>query len=225
MSISMKTTAAIALALATATVSTSVSAATTLNVSTGQGANGTIDPNWTLNSGNAFIPVAVNSAWNGGVTNPAGTNGAKWITPSANGNQSYDPFANNDYTYATVFTLPNIAGLTAISLAGTFWADNEVLEILLNGVNILAAPGGTFNGTGTVFSATLPSQFVTGTNTLSFKVRNLALNGGNPTGLKVSALVTAVPEPGTWLLMLMGFGFVGFQMRRRQKTQVRFQFA
>ena len=28
-------------------------------------------------------------------------------------------------------------------------------------------------------------------------------------------VVTAVPEPGTWLLMLFGFGFYGFAMRKR----------
>lgn len=35
----------------------------------------------------------------------------------------------------------------------------------------------------------------------------------------------SVPEPGTWMLMILGFGAVGFAMRRRQKTAVRFQFA
>ena len=30
----------------------------------------------------------------------------------------------------------------------------------------------------------------------------------------------AVPEPQTWAMMLMGFGFVGFAMRRRQKVAV-----
>lgn len=30
--------------------------------------------------------------------------------------------------------------------------------------------------------------------------------------------VAAVPEPGTWALMLLGFGAVGFSMRRRRQT-------
>lgn len=225
MTISMKTTAAIVLALATVTLSNPASAATTVNVSTGVVSSSGIDSNWKLNGGNAFIPMLVNSNWNGGSANLPGANGAKWVTPSADGNQSYDPITDGNYLYSTVFTLPNIAGLTSISLAGTFWADNRVQSILLNGVNILLTPSGTFNGAGTMFSATLPSQFVSGTNTLAFNVRNFRAPSGNPTGFKMSALVTAVPEPGTWLLMLLGFGFVGFQMRRRQKTQVRFQFA
>ena len=28
----------------------------------------------------------------------------------------------------------------------------------------------------------------------------------------------AVPEPGTWAMMLIGFGAVGFAMRRRRRT-------
>lgn len=223
MAISMKTTAAIALALATATVSTSASAATTLNVSSGQGSTGGIDPAWTINTSAAYIPTAVNSNWNGGSTNPAGANGAKWITPSSDGNQSFDPLADGIYLYEHVFSLADFAGLSFVKITGTFWTDNQVLEILLNGTNILAAPTGTFNGTGTFFTHNFAANQKS--NTLVFKVLNQKQQSGNPTGLKFSGLVTAVPEPGTWLLMLMGFGFVGFQMRRRQKTQVRFQFA
>ena len=38
----------------------------------------------------------------------------------------------------------------------------------------------------------------------------------------VSILATggAVPEPGTWAMMLMGFGAVGFAMRRRKQTEL-----
>lgn len=32
----------------------------------------------------------------------------------------------------------------------------------------------------------------------------------------------AVPEPSTWALMILGFGAVGYAMRRRQKAVVRF---
>jgi PEP-CTERM motif len=37
--------------------------------------------------------------------------------------------------------------------------------------------------------------------------------------------VSAVPEPSTWIMMLFGFGLVGFSMRRRQKNAVRYSFA
>ena len=37
--------------------------------------------------------------------------------------------------------------------------------------------------------------------------------------------VRAVPEPGTWMLMILGLGAVGFAMRRRQKVATRISFA
>ncbi len=39
---------------------------------------------------------------------------------------------------------------------------------------------------------------------------------------RAELLDDAVPEPSTWMLMLVGFGVVGAAMRRKQRTQVRF---
>ena len=36
---------------------------------------------------------------------------------------------------------------------------------------------------------------------------------------------SAVPEPATWAMMLVGFGAVGYSMRRRKKATTRIQFA
>lgn len=41
----------------------------------------------------------------------------------------------------------------------------------------------------------------------------LGIEGGSATG----NVVPPVPEPGTWALMLLGFGAVGFAMRRRRR--------
>lgn len=43
--------------------------------------------------------------------------------------------------------------------------------------------------------------------------------------LEVLGPVGAVPEPATWAMMIIGFGAVGFAMRRRQKVTTRTQFA
>jgi PEP-CTERM motif len=37
-----------------------------------------------------------------------------------------------------------------------------------------------------------------------------------------ATVTTAIPEPGTWAMMLAGFGIVGGAMRRRQRTSVSF---
>jgi len=42
---------------------------------------------------------------------------------------------------------------------------------------------------------------------------NVSLKGAYP--------VAAVPEPGTWAMMIMGFGFVGWTMRRRKQAPAR----
>ena len=44
----------------------------------------------------------------------------------------------------------------------------------------------------------------------------LKLNGASASGRVTSALVP-VPEPGTWMLMLLGFGAIGAAMRRRRE--------
>jgi hypothetical protein len=37
--------------------------------------------------------------------------------------------------------------------------------------------------------------------------------------------MAAVPEPGTWAMMLLGFGAIGFSMRRRRQTGFLYQAA
>ena len=53
--------------------------------------------------------------------------------------------------------------------------------------------------------------------------------GGNPSnplfeGTAVSA-VGAAPEPGTWVMLIAGFGMVGFAMRRRPTVRAAIRFA
>lgn len=56
------------------------------------------------------------------------------------------------------------------------------------------------------------------TTTLSFKSGNFVYGSGTLS----LASTAAVPEPSTWALMIVGFGAVGYAMRRRQKFAVRF---
>lgn len=41
-------------------------------------------------------------------------------------------------------------------------------------------------------------------------------NGGTETWMVRGALAAGVPEPGTWAMMLLGFGAIGFSFRRRR---------
>lgn len=47
------------------------------------------------------------------------------------------------------------------------------------------------------------------------------LNGFVPTFIHAD-FINGVPEPGTWAMMILGFGFVGGALRRRGKTQLSF---
>lgn len=44
-------------------------------------------------------------------------------------------------------------------------------------------------------------------------------------GAGVATLAVAVPEPGTWAMLLIGFGALGAAMRRRNAVRVGFRFA
>jgi hypothetical protein len=91
-------------------------------------------------------------------------------------------------------------GIATISFLG---AGGSVLStgsyaISANGQNFFDALGGAFT-----------SVTISSTAALS-DVRQIRLGG--------IAAASAVPEPATWALMLMGFGAVGFSMRRRRAT-------
>jgi hypothetical protein len=42
---------------------------------------------------------------------------------------------------------------------------------------------------------------------------------GSLSGNVAFTAAAAVPEPGTWAMMLLGFGAIGFSMRRRRTEQ------
>lgn len=62
----------------------------------------------------------------------------------------------------------------------------------------------------------------------TFRLSNVTGNDFYMEDLKFSSVSGAVPEPSTWAMMLLGFGGIGFAMRRRgqqqRKLRVRYAF-
>lgn len=198
---------------------TSANAATDIALDTGAGFD------WTVNGVDAVRVSAGDRApaWTGG---PSDT----WISdrnPADLGN-----VPGGTYSFSTVLTLANVGNIQTWS--GNWWADNIVTRITVNGIQVGASMMDFFNinsnqneftpGTGRsfVFSDTV---WQNGDNNIVFTVQNRTLNGRNDMGLNLLSSVSAVPEPGTWMLMILGLGAVGFAMRSRGARSVRFRFA
>jgi hypothetical protein len=144
---------------------------------------------------------------------------SRWLSPTTN---AADDVAAGVYIYSTTFLLTGF-NLATASISGQFLGDNSVTSVLLNGVQIASGPGSYSSFT--AFSTAL--NFVADLNTLTF----VTYNADGPGGVRVEvsgtadAIVvvppeTAVPEPATWALMLVGFGMVGFTARRRRIATV-----
>ena len=175
------------------------------------------DLHWTLDGGSVFTG-ATNGQFPIGPW-VADTATSRWLTPTSNAADSFDPSANGFYDYTLTFTL-SAAQAAGASFAGQFAADNQVAGITLNGHD-LGVSGGTFSSW-TDFAAAAAADFKAGQNTLTFDVENFAQNGGNPTGLNVQFLdstVGVVPEPATWSMMLIGFGGLGAMLRTSRRRQ------
>ncbi|OBX19234.1 hypothetical protein A9995_08930 [Erythrobacter sp. QSSC1-22B] len=68
-----------------------------------------------------------------------------------------------------------------------------------------------------------------GANTGFVNTLGMLNQGGNQPDISHLSFWTsatpAVPEPGTWAMMLLGFGAIGFAMRRRREDKVRLRYA
>lgn len=123
---------------------------------------------------------------------------------------------------STVFAGSNRVGFTNVS--GTFTGVNgstNVASSITFGTGAFSALGISANGFG-FGSFAGPDLFNGSTTSPTFNLGTFSLgqvSTGAGTGggrLTISALpMAAVPEPATWAMMLLGFGMIGYSMRRR----------
>jgi hypothetical protein len=203
---------AIPVALAVASAAAPAQAATLVQVST------TNSMGWTVITPDGTVDARETER------NPNWAN-VPWISPVTSGNTNIAP---GNYTYVYKLT-PGLFKL----LTGTSFVDNRLLGIFVNGTTLVASfdpnsNGGEFQfreGNGRSINLDLSTYGTV--SEISFLTQNDPLPGGaaNPGAFSFVGSVTAVPEPGTWMLMILGLGAVGFAMRRRQSVSARVQFA
>lgn len=135
----------------------------------------------------------------------------------------------NPFNELLTFTT-DVAGLLSITVntTSTSALDNVTFSrIFLTGTGlagggidltqIAADPDDTFS---------LRPRLNVGAGTFTLNIQGTpGTQNGSLGGNVAFAAGTAVPEPGTWALMLLGFGAVGFSMRRRRHTAHLYQAA
>jgi hypothetical protein len=116
---------------------------------------------------------------------------------------NFDPLLTFDFGPNGILTLKSFGLRTITSTVLTFSHSNGKVFTSITG-------GGTLSSRATVVNGNL-----------RFNLAGVAFRPDQ----EFTFNVTSVPEPGTWLLMMLGLGAVGFAMRRRQTASVRYQFA
>ena len=187
----------------------------------------------------SFISAAGTDSltWNVSAANSNATKGFevnKLLTTSNNGTAAFTALSNttliNDNVGQTSYfgTASNQMGTTATSVSGSSYA-----SLAVGSTPILStlAPTST-----SAVGSSMGLLFVTPSST-SITAKAVATTFGNAAGADTVTLasngvltysvagVAAVPEPGEWMLMLSGFGLVGFIAARRKNHNASMKFA
>ncbi len=155
----------------------------------------------------------------------ANTTSARWITTpgTANngggGNGNNPDRVNGTFDYTLTFSLPAGGILSTVSITGTGAADDSA-QIFINGTLVSGQATGSYAAAASFTLDSSNASFVSGTNTITFRVNN---SGGGPTGLIITSLsgTVFVPEVGTWLPVLGATGLYGAVLWRRRKPSVK----
>jgi hypothetical protein len=176
-----------------------------------------------------FNYAAVAAILMAGVATPAS---AAVITPQIDGNAGSfsnptvmcTPTMNScpsgqSFTDTVTFTTPTGYNNVSAILNSTFNTANPLTNLNFNSVTLNNGTTTTaFNIVNGVFdSASREMISLTAGASNVLTINGTTFGDASYSGT-LSFGTTAVPEPATWALMLMGFGAVGFSMRRRRAS-------
>lgn len=124
----------------------------------------------------------------------------------------------NDFISGTIFVpASELTSCTATgSVSGTMPCDVQMLE---NFSFSSAVFFGFFNPQG---NASVAYYFTPGVLSKVGTYDSIDLGPAQAARITVSLVGGAVPEPGTWAMMLMGFGAIGGALRHRRQISVRY---
>jgi hypothetical protein len=107
----------------------------------------------------------------------------------------------------SAFTSNTLQGLASATISSYYSTTNALF-----GGTLLQSS--VFNGTGVFTGANALNVTGPWSETVRY---SLNFNGGVGSNFNGTANLRAVPEPATWAMMLLGFGGIGFAMRRRRQ--------
>lgn len=124
------------------------------------------------------------------------------------------------FTDVGTFTTPDgfntVTGTISTSFNVLDPATNiDFTSVLLNGSPFTLTPNGTFEFGSLPLNLIVPG----GTNTLT--VNGTTTGNASYAGTLTFGMSSALPEPGTWAMMLLGFGMIGAGMRRQKDKAAR----
>lgn len=163
-------------------------------------------PNWTVGTGNTNVVIGTYGSTNGNLA-AEGNQYLDLVGQGGTGSIYQDLSTMIGQTYLLTFDYShNLFTPSSATSASASVDVGDLFDIIMH------STGDTSNLDwqlySNVFTATDTTTRLTFTN----------LTGGTNEGVFLDAVsAVAVPEPGTWAMMLLGFGGIGLAMRRRRR--------
>lgn len=165
-------------------------------------------PGWDVNSGNVNVVNGTFDSTNGNLA-AEGSQYLDLVGQGGVGSISQTLALNAGQVY-------NLSFAYSHNLFSPAEATSASAEVTIDGLdNIVShSTGTTSNLDWRIFTGSFTAS---GNDTLTFT----NLTGGPNEGIFLDAVsVAAVPEPATWAMMLVGFGAIGFQLRRKRSSRL-----